>query len=170
MSIHLIENIFMGLAMKSILKLFSDHGTFVQPDALKYISLKENPDDFASFLISSLREYPLFLTVDVIKDLETAPPQLTQTPVPIPTVPQPSPPLPLEKTIEKELQKKMLSKIYSSRSFSKEVNEEEDEEGDEDEKPEEEIEEKKPAQPLEIKTVKGWKPLAKDYDAEVQDH
>jgi DNA polymerase II small subunit len=168
MSIHLIENIFMGLAMKSILKLFSDHGTFVQPDALKYISLKENPDDFASFLISSLREYPLFLTVDVIKDLETAPPQLTQNPVPIPTVPQPSPPPPLEKTIEKELQKKILSKIYSGRSFPKEVNEEEDEEGDEDEKPEEETEEKKPAQPLEIKTVKGWKPLAKDYDAEVR--
>jgi DNA polymerase II small subunit len=157
-----------GLAMKSILKLFSEHGTFVQPDALKYISSKENPDDFASLLITSLREYPLFLTIDTIKDLETTQ-QLTTTPAPTSPTPEPAPLPPIEKTIEKEFQKKMLSKIYSGKSFQHEVNEEEDEEdGEEDEKTEEEFGEKKPTQPLEIKTVKGWKPLAKDYNSEVR--
>jgi DNA polymerase II small subunit len=116
---------FVGLAMRSILRLFSEHGTFVQPDALKYITLKENPE------------------------------------------PPPTPPA--DKTMEKEFQKKMLSKIYSGKSFHREVNEEEDEEGEEDdEKTEEEPEEKKPTSPLEIKTVKGWKPLAKDYNSEVR--
>jgi DNA polymerase II small subunit len=152
--------------MRSILKLFSDHGTFVQPDALKYISLKENPDDFASFLINSLREYPLFLTMDAIKNLEATTQQLTETPAPQPPPPQAIPTPPLERTIEKELQKKMLSKIFSGQSFARETSDEEDEE--EDEKSEEETEEKKPAQPLEIKAVKGWKPLARDYDSEVR--
>jgi DNA polymerase II small subunit len=154
--------------MRSILKLFSEHGTFVQPDALNYISLKEHPDEFASFLIKSLREYPLFLTVDAIKDLE-ATSQLTAPPPPAPPLPEPLPSSPVEKTIEKEFQKKMLSKIYSGKSAQPEITDDEDEEeGEEDEKLGEEPQEKKPAYPLEIKTVKGWKPLARDYDSEVR--
>ena len=151
--------------MKSILKLFSDHGTFVQPDALKYISSKENPDDFATFLIKSLREYPLFLAVETIKNIEESTQQLKEIPaIPIPAS---TPPInPIEKTIEKELQKKMLSKMYNSATFTKETTEEEDEEEtEEDEKPKEA---KKTLQPIEIKTVKGWKPLARDYESEVQ--
>jgi hypothetical protein len=100
--------------MKSILKLFSDHGTFVQPDALQYISSKENPDDFATFLINSLREYPLFLAVETIKNIEESTQQLEEKLAPIPVTPPLAPPMPpVEKTIEKEFQKKMLSKIYS---------------------------------------------------------
>ena len=151
--------------MKSILKLFSDHGTFVQPDALKYISSKENPDDFATFLIKSLREYPLFLAMETIKNIEESTQQLKEIPaIPIPAL---TPPInPVEKTIEKELQKKMLSKMYSNASFTKETTEEEDEEEpEEDERPKEA---KKTPQPIEIKTVKGWKPLARDYESEVQ--
>jgi DNA polymerase II small subunit len=153
--------------MKSILKLFSDHGTFVQPDALEYISSKENPDDFAEFLIKNLREYPLFLAVDTIKNIEESTQQIKEKPAPTPAPPTSTPPIPpVEKTIEKEFQKKMLSKIYSGSTFVKETSEEEDdEETEEDEKP---IEEKKPLQPIEIKTVKGWKPLARDYDSEVR--
>jgi DNA polymerase II small subunit len=152
------------MAMKSILKLFSDHGTFVQPDALKYISQKENPDDFASFLIKSLREYPLFLAVETIKNIEASTQQLKETPAPPAPVPiQPQPPL--EKTVEKELQKKLLSKMYNRSAFVKETSDEEDEEeAEEDEK----TKETKTPQPIEIKTVKGWKPLAKDYDSEVR--
>ncbi len=154
--------------MQSILKLFSDHGTFVLPDALTYISSKEKPDDFAAFLIKNLREYPLFLALDTIKDIEVSAQQLIETPLTIPTAPQsPTPPaLPVEKTIEKEFQKKMLSKIYSKTSFPKEINEEEDEEDTEEEQTEHE--EKKPLQPLDIKTVKSWKPLARDYNSEVR--
>ncbi len=153
--------------MESILKLFSDHGTFVLPDALSYIASKEHPDDFAAFLIKNLREYPLFLALDTIKNIETSTQQLVETPVPPPTPTPLSPPAPLvEKTIEKEFQKKMLSKIYNKNSFPKEVNEEEDEEEPEEEQPEQQ--EKKPLQPLDIKTVKSWKPLAREYASEVR--
>jgi DNA polymerase II small subunit len=154
-----------GLAMKSILKLFSEHGTFVQPDALKYISSKENPDDFATFLIKSLREYPLFLAIETIKNIEESTQQLKEIsapPIPVPTSLIP----PIEKTIEKELQKKLLSKMYSGDAFIEETTEEEDEEEiEEDEKPNEA---KKTSQPIEIKTVKGWKPLARDYESELR--
>jgi DNA polymerase II small subunit len=154
-----------GLAMKSILKLFSDHGTFVQPDALKYISSKENPDDFATFLIKSLREYPLFLAMETIKNIEESTQQLKETPAPLIPTRTPSIP-PIEKTIEKELQKKLLSEMYSGATFTKETTEEEDEEEtEEDEKPKEA---KKIPQPIEIKTVKGWKPLARDYESELR--
>jgi len=154
--------------MQSILKLFSDHGTFVLPDALTYIFSKEHPDDFAAFLIKNLREYPLFLALDAIKDIEVSTQQLTETPMMIPPpIQTPDPPSPpVEKTIEKEFQKKMLSKIYNKPSFPKEINEEEDEEDTEGEEPQ--PEEKKPLQPLDIKTVKSWKPLARDYDSEVR--
>jgi len=153
--------------MESILKLFSDHGTFVLPDALSYIASKEHPDDFAAFLIKNLREYPLFLALDTIKNIETSTQQLVETPLPPPpSTPQPEQAPPVEKTIEKEFQKKMLSKIYSKTSFPKEVNEEEDEEDIEEEQPEQQ--EKKPLQPLEIKTVKSWKPLAREYASEVR--
>jgi DNA polymerase II small subunit len=154
------------MAMKSILKLFSDHGTFVQPDALQYISSKENPDDFATFLINSLREYPLFLAVETIKNIEESTQQLNEKSAPAPVISPSTPPTPpVEKTIEKEFQKKMLSKIYSGSTFAKETSDEEDdEETEDDEKP---TEEKKPLQLIEIKTVKGWKPLARDYESEV---
>ena len=56
--------------MESILKSFSGHGTFVQPDALKYILSREMPEEFTSFIIKNLREYPLVLTVDQIKNIE----------------------------------------------------------------------------------------------------
>ncbi len=152
--------------MQSILKLFSDHGTFVLPDALTYIFSKEHPDDFAAFLVKNLREYPLFLALDTIKDIEASTQQLIETPMTIPPPQTPAPPLPpVEKTIEKEFQKKMLSKIYNKPSFPKEINEEEDEEDTEEET---QPEEKKPLQPLDIKTVKSWKPLARDYDSEVR--
>ncbi len=154
--------------MQSILKLFSDHGTFVLPDALTYIASKEKPDDFAAFLIKNLREYPLFLALETIKDIEASTQQIIETPVitTSPVQPPLAPASPIEKTIEKEFQKKMLSKIYSKPSFPKEVNEDEEEEDAEEEQPA--LEEKKPLQPIDIKTVKSWKPLAKDYDSEVR--
>jgi hypothetical protein len=166
--IQTFENIFVGEIMQSILKLFSDHGTFVLPDALTYISSKEKPDDFAAFLIKNLREYPLFLALDAIKDIEASTQQLVETPITPPEAPQnPVPSVPaVEKTIEKEFQKKMLLKIYNKPSFPKEINEEEDEEDTEEEQPQQE--EKKPLQPLDLKTVKSWKPLAKDYNSEVR--
>ena len=154
------------MTMKSILKLFSDHGTFVQPDALSYISSKENPDEFASFLIKSLREYPLFLALETIKDIEASIQHLKETPTPQTPAVIPSPLPVIEKTIEKELQKKLLSKMYNRSAFVKETSDEEEEEETEDDEKTKET--KKTPQPIEIKTVRGWRPLAKDYDSEVR--
>ena len=149
--------------MKSILKLFSDHGTFVQPDALKYISSKQNPNDFAIFLIKSFREYPLFLDFQTIKNIEESTEQQQEIPKPFTTGTKLSK-KPIEKTIEKELQKKLLIKMFSEKTFMKQTNEEEDEEENE----EEQKEAKKPPLSIEIKKVKGWKPLARDYDSEIE--
>ena len=55
--------------MKSILKSFSEHGTFIHPDAMDYISSKDKPSEFASFLLKNLKEYPLVLTLDQIKSV-----------------------------------------------------------------------------------------------------
>lgn len=157
--------------MKSILRLFSEHGTFIQPDALKYISSKQNPDDFASFLMKNLREYPLFLSVETIKNIEDSTQQLKETPSApqeIASAPSPIPtPLAPEKTIDKEAQKKILSKLYSSTTLTREISDEDEEEETEADEKLKENEEKKPFQAIEIKTVKGWKPLAKDYESEV---
>jgi DNA polymerase II small subunit len=156
----------MGETMNSILKLFSDHGTFVLPDALTYIFSKEKPDDFADYLIKNLREYPLFLALDTIKTIEQSTQQLTQTPPPTPPIQPPPIPLPpIEKTIEKEFQKKMISKLYNKQTYIKETSEEDEEDTEEDQTS---SEENKPFQPLEIKTIKSWRPLARDYDSEVR--
>ena len=58
--------------MKTILKTFSEHGTFVQPAALEYISSKQNPQDFSLFLLKKLKECPLVLTLETIKQIESS--------------------------------------------------------------------------------------------------
>jgi len=140
--------------MKSILKLFSEHGTFIQPDAVKYISEKGNPNDFASFLLKNLKEYPLILTVENIKDVEGS----TKTE----EIPKTDDIL-LER---KEVQNKILSEMYNESILVKEILDEEVDEFDEEDELELESEEKA-LQTIEIKTVKGWKPLSKEYDSEV---
>ena len=56
--------------MRSIINTFSEHGTFIQPDSLEYIMSKNDPEKFTSFLTKELMEYPLILTLDVIKKIE----------------------------------------------------------------------------------------------------
>ena len=56
--------------MKAIIQIFSEHGTFVQPDTLNYILAKENPEEFTSYLTKELKEYPLVLTLDQVKSIE----------------------------------------------------------------------------------------------------
>jgi hypothetical protein len=89
--------------MKAILKSFSEHGTFVQPDALNYIMSKEKPEDFTSFIIKNLKEYPLVLTADQIKSIE-----LEQQSTKIEEIPK----LSVSDSAEKEVQKKVLSNMY----------------------------------------------------------
>ena len=141
--------------MRSILKLFSEHGTFIQPDALDYISNKENPDDFASFLLKNLKEYPLFLTVVNIKNVEES-------------AKEEKPSTPDDAVLEtKELQNKVLSEIYNKTILVDEILDEESDDFEEEDTLELENREE-PLQKIEIKTVKGWKPLSKEYESEVK--
>jgi len=56
--------------MKEILRLFSEHGTFVQPEVVDYITSKEDPQGFVSLLLKELKEYPLVLTLSDVKAVE----------------------------------------------------------------------------------------------------
>ena len=144
--------------MKSILKMFSEHGTFIQPDALDYISNKEKPDDFASFLLKNLKEYPLFLTVENIKNVEETT-KLKKIPVPDDIL--------LEK---KEAQQKILAGMCNENILVKETLDDETYDSDKEDQinlEREEIEQPAP-ETIEIKTVKGWKPLSKEYESEVK--
>jgi len=148
--------------MKSIIKSFSDHGTFVQPDTLKYVLSKDNPPEFASFIIQNLKEYPLVLTLDQIKTIEQETKE-EQAPAHTTTL-----------VGEKALQKKVLSTVYggeSSIAVPSEENELEYDDPDKDDQielPSEDAREVETPKVIEIKTVKGWKPKAREYDSEVR--
>ena len=86
--------------MNSIIKSFSDHGTFVQPDTLDYILSKDDPKEFTSFITKNLKEFPLILTLDQIKNIEQLK-KVEETPKP--------PPSPIG---IKEIQTRMLSELF----------------------------------------------------------
>ncbi len=148
--------------MKEILRSFSDHGTFVQPDALKYILSKENPQTFTQFVLDNLKEYPLILTLEQIKTLE----QTDEPKQPLP------PPKPLVEN--KELQTKMLSALYGIQTIQMpppddtELEYDDPDKDDQIELSSEEQERSTVLQNIDIKKVKGWKPKARDYESEVQ--
>ena len=145
--------------MKSILKLFSEHSTFIQPDALKYISSKEDPNEFASFLIENLKEYPLILTVENIRYIEES------------TKIKEIPTLDNNLLDKKEVQNKILSEMYNSNVLIEEIpNNDEYNDTDTEDHLESDIggTEKKTPRTLEIKAVKGWKPVSKEYESEIE--
>ena len=145
--------------MKSILKLFSEHSTFIQPDALKYISSKEDPNEFASFLIENLKEYPLILTVENIRYIEES------------TKIKEIPTLDNNLLDKKEVQNKILSEMYNSNVLIEEIpNNDEYDDTDTEDQLESDIggTEKKTPRTLEIKAVKGWKPISKEYESEIE--
>jgi len=148
--------------MRSIIDAFSEHGTFVQPDTLKYILSKDDPKKFTSFLTNNLKEYPLVLTLDQIKNIE----QTTEFK---------KIPLPSEDSIKKKkIQKRALSTLFDmdvKPVISIEENEikygEINKNYQVDILKEEKNEMSKP-RIIEIKKVKGWKPKSKEYDAEIR--
>ena len=146
--------------MKSIIESFSEHGTFVQPETLDYILSKENPQDFTSFITKNLREYPLVLTINHIKNIEQA--------TKIESASKPAVNI-LEK---KELQTKMLSSIYGGGSQLKpreefELEYDDPDKDDQIDLPSKEPNDTKKPDLVEIKKVKGWKPKAKEYESEI---
>ena len=55
---------------KKVIQILTEHGTLVQPGAIKYIMSKKNPMVYVQSLINKSNEYPLILTVDDLKKLE----------------------------------------------------------------------------------------------------
>ena len=146
--------------MKKIIKVFSEHGTFIQQETLDYIMSKKDPYEFTSFLTQNLIEYPLVLTLEQVKDIENINQKEKEIETKI-----------LQTPFEnKEYQTKMLSAIYSGEIVKKPLFEGDldDEQTDEkDEIIEEQTSEIKP-NIITLKKVKGWKPLAKEYEPEIQ--
>ena len=146
----------------TIIQTFSEHGTFVQPDTMEYIMSKKNPAEFTSFIIKNLQEYPLVLTIDHIKQLEKQE-EPKETPNPQPE----------DEHQVKELQTKMLSEIYGQgEKPSEEIDDIETEYDDPDKDdqislPDESIQQDDSIKTIKIKTVRGWKPLSKEYDADI---
>lgn len=145
--------------MKSILKMFSEHGTLIQPDALKYIISKDDPDKFADFLIKNMKEYPLVLTVDNIKYTEES------TNI--------KEPLNIDDEIlyNKEVQNKILSTMYNSKITTEEFL---DKDGYDEQETEGQLavnhedDEQDIPQEFEISSIKSWKPISKEYESEVK--
>ena len=146
--------------MNSIIKTFSERGTLIQPDTLNYILSKENPTEFTTFITKSLKEYPLVLTLDHIKQLE----QLSQ----VKEIPKPN----VDFHEIKQIQSKMLSSIYSH-ELRPDISDELDLDYDDPDKDDQirltDEDEQKESIPklIDIKKVKGWKPLSKEYDSEI---
>jgi len=145
--------------MNSIIKSFSEHGTFVQPDTLNYILSKENPTEFTNFLTKNLQEFPLVLTLNQVKQIEN----ISQVEI--------KPDISLKTQQIKEIQTKMFSEMYAGEITSITIDENDFEFDDPDKEdqiklPEEKIEESIP-QVIDIKKVKGWKPKAGEYDSEI---
>ena len=147
--------------MKSIIKLFSEHGTFIQPDTLEYIMSKENPRDFTTFIAKNLMEYPLVLTTDQIKKIEES--------AKIETLPEPT-----KKDIqEKNLQNKVLSTMYGSGLEQNSVHEGLELDVTEIETTGEleafdKKEENSLPQVFESTKMKNWTPMSKEYDSEIE--
>jgi len=145
--------------MEQIIKSFSEHGTFVQSETLKYIMSKDKPDEFVSFITKNIEEYPLILTLDLVKNLEQ---NIQQKELEKPE----SDPFEIKK-----LQTKMLSSIYSGETTNKPLIDSDLDYDDPDKDDQINISDDEPEQPLpqviDIKKVKGWKPQAKEYDSEI---
>ena len=148
--------------MNSIIKSFSEHGTFVQPDTLDYILSKDDPEEFTSFLTKNIKEFPLVLTINHIKEIEKISLKIDETPKPVACSPE-----------IKKFQSKMLSEIYKIGEINYNNSEETEFEYDDPDKDDQiNLSEEEPEaavpQVLDIKKVKGWKPKASEYEAEIK--
>ncbi len=147
--------------METIIKSFVEHGTFVQPETLEYIMSKKDPYEFSSFIANKLKEYPLVLTIDIVKNLEETTKNI-EIPKKIPTSQE-----------LKEIQTKMLSNIYGDKKLfqpSPELDIEYDDPDKDDQINIDEDEEKEDIKPqvIDIQKVKGWKPKAREYDSDIK--
>ena len=132
--------------MKSIIQLFSAHGTLIQPDTLEYLLSKNNPEQFSEDIANNITNYPLILTVNHVKEAEQQ--LISQT-----TIEPPNP--------EISMPIKENSKDYGELNIQKQLGL----------IPEQEIK----STQIPVNTIKepiystsNWHPDAKDYDSDIK--
>ena len=144
--------------METIIKSFSEHGTLIKPDTLDYIMSQKNPKEFTDFITKNLKEYPLVLTIEHIKSLEVIDEEKKE-------------PIIIKKNEYKikEIQSKMLSQIYNEGLKPKKELDFDFEDFDKEDQLQvtEEFKDKKDLEPIKINKIKSWKPIAKEFDSEI---
>ncbi len=146
--------------MKSIIKCFSEHGTLIQPECLDYIMSKDKPDDFASLIIDSLKEYPLVLSLEDIKSIEKKEDASSDDDS-------------TDKSVlaRKNVQGKVLKEVYGGvlkKHIENDSDEDIDDDLDEDYLCESDESGIISESDFKIEKVKGWKPKAAEYDSEIK--
>ena len=146
--------------MESIIKSFSEHGTFVQPETLEYILSKDDPKAFVSSITEKLTDYPLVLTIEKIKKLEQEIVDSLKSNK-------------FEESISKnELKTSLLDTIYGNKHlFEYQKNEDENENDDDSENGYDftSAEQNYDALPkITLKRTSTWKPLSSEHDAEIK--
>ncbi len=142
--------------MESIIKLFSAHGTFVQPDTLNYILKKDNPKQYSEKISKQFKEFPLILTIDLLRDLEE---ESNREPIKQPT----------KEALEKKKQQDIILKqIYDQKP--KDMPDESDQNLDETYIAGEMNEQKTTLipKPTGQSCTSTWNPPSKEYDADIK--
>jgi len=147
--------------MESIIKSFSQYGTFVQPDTLQYILTRENPQEYTALITQHLKEFPLILTLDHLRDIEDR-------------LKHDAPAEPSPELIEtKARQNQLLDKVFGN--GAQQILIEENDQDDEEIETETTLElvEKEPVHvisspPLSNIGIHDWNPIAKEYEPNVK--
>lgn len=146
--------------MELIIKSFSEHGTFVQPETLEYILSKDDPKAFVLSITEKLTDYPLVLTIEKIKRLEQ---EIVDS-------------LKLNKFEEpiskNELKTSLLDAIYGNKHLFEYQNNEDENENDDDSENGYDFtstEQNYDALPkITLTRTSTWKPLSSEHDAEIK--
>ena len=137
--------------MKSIIQMFSAHGTLIQPDTLEYLLSKNNPEQFSEDIANNIATYPLVLTINHVKEAE----QQLDSQVSTSTEPTPEPVIEPTRSIEPGQEEygeintqEHLETITESQTLSTAI-------------PKTTIKEP-------IYSPSNWHPDAKEYDADIK--
>ena len=140
-----------GEKMKSIIQMFSAHGTLIQPDTLEYLLSKNNPEQFSEDIANNIATYPLVLTINHVKEAE----QQLDSQVSTSTEPTPEPVIEPTRSIEPGQEEygeintqEHLETITESQTLSTAI-------------PKTTIKEP-------IYSPSNWHPDAKEYDADIK--
>jgi len=147
--------------MENVIKSFSEHGTFVQPETLDYILSKEKPYEFTEKISKNLKEYPLILTIEIVRNIEEILKEKRR-----------KEDIKTEISKEKEIQNILLKKIYDNTEKQNILEPESELDFDEEDREEVDFSCKKEENvgeiSLNIKKVKSWNPEAKKYNSDIK--